>query len=79
MDASNLGTPRIFKAVQNDVTTFFNSRLRHTIDAFKCDHYQKLKLPGKGYGLLSHRDVVSQPWYEIAVDLTGPWEVKVKK
>ena len=58
---------------------FYNSRLRHTIDTFKCDHCQKHKLPGKGYGLLPDRDVVSQPWDKIAVDLIGRWEGKVRK
>lgn len=35
-------------------------------------------MPGKGYGLLPDRDVVSQPWDKIAVDLIRPWEIKIR-
>ena len=69
------GSTRLYKTVSQ---RFYNSRLRHTIDSFKCDHCQKNKLPGKGYGLLPERDVVSRPWHEIAVDLIGPWKVKIR-
>ena len=67
------GSSRLYKAMSQ---RFYNSRLRHTIDTFKCDHCQKHKIPGKGYGLLPDRGVVSQPWDEIAVDLIDPFEVK---
>lgn len=35
-------------------------------------------MPGKFYGLLPDRDVISQPWDKIAVDLIGPWELTTR-
>ena len=58
---------------------YYNSRLRHTINTFKCDHFQKTSCPEGVYGLLTNRDIVSQPWDNITVDLKRPWEVKAKK
>jgi hypothetical protein len=34
-------------------------------------------LAGKGYGLLPEREVRVAPWEEVAIDLIGPWKVKV--
>ncbi len=38
---------------------------------------QKYKLAGCGYGLLLKRKVQIAPWEEVAIDLIGPWKVKV--
>jgi hypothetical protein len=38
---------------------------------------QKHKLAGPGYGLLPKQEVWIAPWYEVAVNLIGPWKVKV--
>ncbi len=38
---------------------------------------KKYKLAGRGYGLLPEREVWNAPWEEIAIDLIGPWKVKV--
>ncbi len=38
---------------------------------------QKYKLAGRGYGLLPKREVRIAPWEEVAIDLIGPWKVKV--
>ena len=57
---------------------FHNSGLRSTIDKFKCEHCLRHKLSGKGYGLLPERDMRIAPWEEVAVDLIGPWKVKVR-
>ena len=35
------------------------------------------KLSGRGYGLLPEREVRIAPWEEVAIDLIGPWTVKV--
>ncbi len=37
------------------------------------------KFPGKGYGLLPEKEISSQPFTEVAVDLIGPWTLKVGK
>jgi hypothetical protein len=43
----------------------------------KCKDCQKHKLEGRGYGLLPKREVRIAPWEEDAIDLIGPWKVKV--
>ena len=69
------GAPSLYQTMSQH---YYISRLQHTIDTFKRDHCQEHKLLGKGYELLPDRDVVSQPWDEIVVDLIGPWEIKAK-
>ena len=66
-----LGHPSSLRLYKTMSQCFYNNRLRHTIDTFKCDHCQQHKLPGKGYGLrVLDRDVVAQPWGKVAVDLS---------
>ncbi len=38
---------------------------------------QKYKLAGCGYGLLPEQEVQIAPWEEVAINLIGPWKVKV--
>ena len=57
----------------------FHPKLRHLVKTFKCDLCQRHKLPWKGYGLLPERDISTQPFQEVAVDLIIPWSVKVGK
>ncbi len=38
---------------------------------------QKYKLAGRGYGLLPKQEVRIVPWEEAAINLIGPWKVKV--
>jgi hypothetical protein len=52
-------------------------RLRYHIDKLKCKDCQKHKLAGCGYGLLPEQEVWIAPWEEVAIDLIGPWKVKV--
>jgi hypothetical protein len=56
---------------------YYHPRLRYHIDKLKCKDYQKHKLAGRGYGLLPKQDVRIAPWEEVAVNLIGPWKVKV--
>ncbi len=35
------------------------------------------KLAGQGYGLLTKLEVRVAPWEEVAINLFGPWKVKV--
>jgi hypothetical protein len=51
---------------------YYHSKLRYTIDRYKCKHCQRHKLPGKGYGLLPEREMRIAPWEEVAIDLIGP-------
>ncbi len=56
---------------------YYHSKLQYTIDKFKCEHCQRHKLSGKGYGLLPEREMLIAPMEEVAIDLIGPWTVKV--
>ncbi len=42
-----------------------------------CKDCQKYKLAGRGYGLLLKQEVQIAPWEEVAINLIGPWKVKV--
>jgi transposase InsO family protein len=44
-----------------------------------CDACQKAKRGGKGYGLVPLKDVETEPWKDIAVDLSGPWKATIDK
>ena len=35
-------------------------------------------MPGRGFGLLPERELRIAPWEEVAIDLIGPWKVKVR-
>ena len=56
---------------------YYHPKLRYHIDHLKCEHFQRHKLTGRGYGLLPERELRIAPWEEIAIDLIGPWQVKV--
>ena len=56
---------------------YYHPKLRWHVDNLKCRDCQKHKLAGRGYGLLPKREVRVAPWEEVAVDLIGPWKVKV--
>ena len=56
---------------------YYHPQLRYTTERYKCKDCQKHKLPGKGYGLLPEREMRIAPWEEVAIDLIGPWNVKV--
>ena len=56
---------------------YYHPALKTEVRRVQCDACQKHKLPGKGYGLLPERELKEQPFDEVAVDLIGPWEVKI--
>ena len=68
------GATRLTKTLQQ---RYYHPRLRGIVEKHTCEHCQKHKLPGKGYGLFPEREMRIAPWDEVAVDLIGPWEVKV--
>lgn len=57
---------------------YYHPKLRHIVDTYKCEHCQRHKLSGKGYGLLPEREMRIAPWEEVATDLIGPWKIKIK-
>jgi hypothetical protein len=56
---------------------YHHPTLRYHIEKWKCKDCQKYKLEGPGYGLLPKQEVRIAPWEEFAIDLIGPWKVKV--
>ena len=56
---------------------YHHPKLCYHISRLKCRDCQKYKLAGRGYGLLPKREVRIAPWEEVAIDLIGPWKVKV--
>jgi hypothetical protein len=52
-------------------------KLRYHTDKLKCKDCQRYKLAGHGYGLLPKQEVRIAPWEEVAINLIGPWKVKV--
>jgi hypothetical protein len=56
---------------------YYHPRLCYHIDKLKCKDCQKYKLDGCGYGLLPKQEVRIAPCEEVAINLIGPWKVKV--
>jgi hypothetical protein len=56
---------------------YHHPRLCYCIDKLNCEDCQKLKLAGRGYGLLPEQVVRIAPWEEVAINLIGTWKVKV--
>jgi hypothetical protein len=56
---------------------YHHPKLRYHIDKLKCKGCQKYKLAGHGYGLLPEQEVRVAPWEEVALNLIGPWKLKV--
>ena len=59
---------------------FYCTTLKHRIESIiqSCDVCQRTKLSGPGYGQLPPRDALVAPWFEVAVDLIGPWNVTIR-
>ena len=51
---------------------YYHPDIRRSIEKFHCPHCQKHKLDGKGYGLLPEREIRSETFEGVAVDLIGP-------
>jgi hypothetical protein len=68
------GSKRLYMQIYS---RYYHRDLRSLIDKFQCEHCQRNKLSGKGYGLLPERETRSIPFEECAVDLIGPWVIQV--
>ena len=69
------GQKRLYLTMQ---AKHYHPQLRSQCDKYKCTDYQKHKLDGKGYGLLPKRELRSESFEEVAVDLIGPWINSIK-
>ena len=59
---------------------FYHPQLKDAVDELvhRCSDCQRHKLQGRGYGHLPPREALFQPFYELAVDLIGPWTVTIQ-
>ncbi len=56
---------------------YYHHKLCYHFDRLKCKNCQKYKLVGCGYGLLHKQVMRIAPGEEVAINLIGPWKVKV--
>ena len=69
------GQKRLFLTLS---AKYHHDKLRYYCDRYLCTDCQKHKLDGRGYGLLPEREIRSEPFEEVAVDLIGPWKIPVR-
>jgi transposase InsO family protein len=70
------GTSRLCSTIR---THFHVPKLNEHVSALvaNCEACQKNKFSGPGYGHLPPRNDVGVPWEEVAVDLIGPWKIRL--
>jgi hypothetical protein len=73
---SHIGNSRLYDTMS---LHFYHRSLKNTIEALvsSCDTCQRLKLVGQGHGHVAPREAELMPWCQIAVDLVGPWTLRV--
>ena len=73
---SHIGMTRLYNTIS---VHFYHKSLKSRIETFiqSCDTCQCTKLPGIGYGQLPPQDALIAPWFEVAIDLIGPWQVTI--
>ena len=67
------------RLLQTIASRWYHPQLRVAVNNLvrSCEVCQRYKQSGPGYGLLPPREAVVQPFYEVAVDLVGPWTIRV--
>lgn len=75
--SSHTGMHRLYDTIS---THFYHPRLQDAINRHvrTCRACQQYKNQGRGYGELPPREALAAPWYEVAVDLVGPWSIHVQ-
>ena len=60
---------------------FYHREMRTRVERLVtvCEACQRHKLSGRGYGELPPREAQIAPWQQIAVDLIGPWKIRVNE
>jgi transposase InsO family protein len=73
---NHVGMSKLFDTI---ATHLYHPELRARVQEVvgKCAVCQKYKSSGPGYGELPPRTAPLAPWEEVAVDLIGPWTIKV--
>ena len=68
------GEQRLYDTIRS---RFYVPRLRQYCQQFMCQVCQKNKQLGPSYGHLLLRHAPLMPWDAVAVDLIGPWTIKI--
>jgi RNase H-like domain found in reverse transcriptase/Integrase zinc binding domain len=70
------GVSTVFRSLD---AVFYHRNLHRVVEEWihVCDVCQQNELSGPGYGELLPREALFQPWYEVAIDMIGPWLVIV--
>ena len=73
---SHPGTTRLFQTIH---TNFYHPKLYKSITNItqNCVTCQTYKNTLRGYGHLPTKEITFKPWFNVAVDLIGPWNIKV--
>ena len=73
---SHIGMTRLYNTI---FIHFYHSSLKRRIEIIiqSCDVCQRTKLSGPGYGQLPPHDTLIAPWFEVAIDLIGLWNVTI--
>ena len=71
------GSKRLLLTLQHK---YYHPELHSCVYKYICTDWQKHKLDGRGYGLffLPERDIRSEPFEEVAIDLIGHWKINVR-
>ena len=75
-----LNHPGQTKLLDTICTTMYNRHFRAKIKAVveNCPYCQIHKQPSRSYGHLPPKTISMVPWYTTAVDLIGPWRIKIQ-
>ena len=74
---NHCGMTRLYDSI---ATHLYHPQLKKIVEQVvpQCGVCRKYKLPGPGYGHVPPRIASGTPWYEVQVDLIGPWKVTVQ-
>ena len=70
------GSDRLFNTLHQHYT-WPNMRAAIAKYVKHCDACQRAKRGQRGYGKVSPKDPETEPWKDVAVDLSGPWKAKI--
>jgi hypothetical protein len=59
----------IWKTMQKDIAAYLKTTCHDACQIAKCG--------GQGFGKISLKDVETEPWRDIALDLSGPWKTNL--
>ena len=72
----HIGEENLYQTISKN---FYHPNLRSEVRlrVQNCEVCQRNKQQGRGYGHLAPREALVAPWFELAIDTIGPWELKV--